>query len=214
MAIFNKQNDLTIASLKENLIAIKYCLSYDKSSINQTEHGCLGIPATILMCSIIDTIGSYYRGSESIIQIDDADYKIKCAEEHFYILNHMAYFNMNLSMETIKDFYSTYRSKLTHNSSLPAHNYLYFDKNQEQSFHVDNNKKITQINLHSLSGRVDRATDEFIYHLGIATFSEQHKVSKELKDSAKNNSIPIMSLPSPSGFTHYDEYLKTDNKFF
>jgi len=205
MAIFIKQNDLTVASLKENLLAIDYCLSYKKS-----DNGCLGIPAMILMCSVIDTIGSYYRGSDYNFIIDNVSAKIEKASDHFYVLNHQTYFNLNLSKNTIDDVYSTYRSKLTHNASLPPNNYLYIDKNEQALFHLNTEKKIVKVNLFPLFERIKKACDEFIYHLEIGNFSEHHKLSNELITGSKTISFGdednISTLPPPSGITNYNKF--------
>jgi len=205
MAILSRQNDFTVSSLRENLTAIEYCLSYKKS-----DDGCLGIPAMILICSIIDTIGSYYRGANYGFNVDNIELKIEKASEHFYILNHEKYFNLNLSKITIEDFYSTYRSKLTHNASLPPNNYLYIDQNEEALFGLDSDKKILKINLYPLFKKVSRACNEFIYHLENSNFSDDHKLSNELNTGSKtiffDDQIHSESLPPASGVTSYDNY--------
>lgn len=81
-----------IEALKENLFTIDWCLKYDKSKAlswtGDSKIGCLGIPATILLCSLIDTIGSVFCHTKTQIKIGKDNYKIQKASDHFYILNH------------------------------------------------------------------------------------------------------------------------------
>ncbi len=206
MAEYSNQIDLQIESLKENLYTIELCLNFDKQeSPNWTGNskvGCLGVPATILLCSLIDTIGSVFRNSEMEFPIDGANYKIEKAAEHFYILNHVKFFNLNLSMSTIQDFYSTYRSKLTHNTALPANNYLSIGDISDKIFELDSNQQITKINLRSLSVEVEKAVETLIYYLKNGTFSSTHKLTDELNNSVKLYDASMQISTSDTGHTH------------
>jgi len=154
-------------------------------------------------------MGSYYRGSSFEFKVDSVNLKIEKASDHFYVLNHRQYFNLNLSKNTIDDFYSTYRSKLTHNASLPPNNFLYTDSNKEAFFDLDSDKKIIKINLYQLFEKVTVACNGFIYHLEIGNFSEHHKLSTELNSGSKTiffDDKIRSTFPPASGVTNYDDY--------
>ena len=109
-------------SLIETLEAAKFCSDYRKIEKKWeifNTGGCLGYPSAILLFSIIDSIGSYYRQNKEIkILIDSEKATIDSTGwQHFKILN-SKYFNQNLSLVFIKALFSKFRSCLTHNSIL------------------------------------------------------------------------------------------------
>jgi hypothetical protein len=205
MAQYDKQSEQQFEALKENLFTIDWCLKYDKSTavdwIGDSKLGCLGIPSAILLCSLIDTIGSVFRGTEMQVCIDGVNIKIETVSQHFYILNHDKFFNLNLNMSTIMDLYSTYRSKLIHNSSLPGNNYLSIGVSSDNIFELDSEKKITRINLVPLYDKVKTSIDTLIYYLTYRTFSADHKLAIELESSAKPIISSMKIKPSDTGHT-------------
>jgi hypothetical protein len=208
MAVHTSFNKLTIESLKENIFIINYCLNFDKAKNKnwngESKEGCLGVPALILICTLIDTIGSYFRGAEYIISIDEENHKIKFASDHFYVLNHDKFFNLGLKMATIMDFYSTYRSKLVHNTTLPENNFLEIGKKEDSIFQLDRNNKIIKINILPLFEKTKVASDDFIYYLDNGTFSADHAVKKELIAKSKEYdplNVPIITTAA-TGFTN------------
>lgn len=109
-------------SLKESLETASFCADYRKTDNKWGEFktgGCLGYPGAILLFSIIDSIGSYFRKNPNFkVLIDSKNMTIDSdGWQHFKILN-SKYFNQNLSQEFIKALYSKFRSFLTHNSVL------------------------------------------------------------------------------------------------
>lgn len=109
-------------SLDETLEAAKFCTDYKKTDTKWGQYntgGCLGYPGGILLFSIIDTIGSYYRKNSAFQMQVDAKMQSINADgwEHFKILN-SKYFNQNLSADFLKALYNKFRSSLTHNSVL------------------------------------------------------------------------------------------------
>lgn len=109
-------------SLPELLEAATLCCAYRKSDSKWGQYkgeGCLGYPGGILLFSIIDSIGSYFRKDGTLkIKVDSKDSTIDDdGWEHFKILN-SKYFNQSLSENFIKALYSKFRSLLTHNSVL------------------------------------------------------------------------------------------------
>jgi len=109
-------------SLNDTLAAAKYCVEYRKTREEWQENsgGCLSYPAAILLLSIIDAIGSYFKGDNTFkIKIDEKIESInsKGGWQHFKILN-SKYFNQELSQEFIKKLYKSFRSFLVHNSVI------------------------------------------------------------------------------------------------
>lgn len=122
MALHTTPASMLKESLDETLEAAKYCAEYKKTHFKWKPYdtgGCLGYPAGILLFSIIDTIGSYYRKNITFqIEVDSNMQTINAdGWEHFKILN-SKYFNQKLSTNFLKALYNKFRSSLTHNSVL------------------------------------------------------------------------------------------------
>ena len=122
-------NEMCIEALEEMLIAIDFCLGYQKKNdplkwsvnINDIERGVLGLPAAALMFCIVDTIGSMYIDKVLEFNVDGTKKKEKKINEKrirsfFWILN-SDYFNLNLSEDDISTIYNL-RSRLLHNSYI------------------------------------------------------------------------------------------------
>ena len=207
MAVHPNYNKLTKESIKENLFIIDYCLNFDKAKNENwngdSKEGCLGIPGFILLCTLIDTIGSYFRGSKYIIKIDGVNHPIETASEHFYILNHEKFFNLDLKMVTIIDFYSTYRSKLVHNTLLPENNFLSIGSKEDNIFHLDGEEKIVKVNIKPLFEKTKVAIETLIYYLENGTFSLDHALNTEMLEKRKeSNPLNInISTTAVTGFT-------------
>lgn len=196
-------------ALSEAIFAISYCLSFDKKLSSdwtkQSQNGCLGYPALILISSVIDTIGSFFRGSEIEISFGNGEKRrITDPSSHFYILNHEKLFNLQINHpKTIFDFYSAYRSKITHNSSLPPNNLIKNDKDDPKIFELNSKNEILMVNLFPLFEKTKEASQHFIHWLKYAQFSDDHILTKELKEKEKDISlnINIESIPIYSGST-------------
>lgn len=118
-------------SLIENLEAAKYCVYYRKTDEKWGEFktgGCLGFPSAIILFSIVDTIGSYFRRNDQFkIKIDNEEHSINSdGWEHFKILN-SKYFGQSLSLDFIKALYSKFRNYTTHNSVLGKNTRMFLD---------------------------------------------------------------------------------------
>ena len=84
MGKFNDYRDFAFTTISENLIIAKYCLETPQK---EGELGCYGMPALILLSSIIDTVGTFYRngtGTFADISIGEASSKkgLKSARFH------------------------------------------------------------------------------------------------------------------------------------
>lgn len=122
MASHSSPASMLKESLVETLEAAKFCSDYRKTDKKWGDYmtgGCLGYPGAILLFSIIDSIGSYFRKDPNlkisieseIVSIDNDGW------HHFKILN-SKYFNQKLSKDFINEIYSKLRSFLTHNSVI------------------------------------------------------------------------------------------------
>lgn len=160
MALHDTPSSMLKESLDETLEAAKYCVEYTKTDKKWGEFatgGCLGYPAAILLFSIIDSIGSYFRKNDTIdIVIDGKKEKINATGwEHFKILN-SKYFNQSLSKDFIIKLYNKFRSCLTHNSVLGSEtlmipNNRFIDSNvQNQAFGVTKDAHGNVINVISI----------------------------------------------------------------
>lgn len=216
MTIFSNQKEQLIEALIENIFTIEKCIEFNKETDASWEYGgkgILGIPAFILICSVIDTIGSYFKNSSQEITIDNSELKIGKASEHFFILNHDRLFNLNLPLKTINDFYSTYRSTLTHNNSLPANNFLNIGDNETKCFDLDENNLIQVINIKPLFNLTKKAIGQFQYYLTTANFSDDHKLTKELINKGKDENINIGVDDIDCGTGHTKTIITKDKLF-
>lgn len=214
MAIHDNQEGQQREAILELLITIKYCLDFEKKGSDKfwNEEGCLGYSAFILLCTVIDTIGSFYRGTDVEIPFGSEKRKIEenKAWQHFYILNHPDYFDLNLKENTIKDFYGAYRSRVVHNSSLPQGNFLINDKKSLDCFYLNEKGDVLKVNLWGLSQITDMAASRFLYFLENGTFHEGYKLAaamwKELRARKKEDVPPWgRGITEASGFGLTDE---------
>jgi hypothetical protein len=122
MALHSTPASMLKESLDESIEAARICIYYKKTDDTWGDYntgGCLGYPGAILIFSIIDTIGSYFRKNKSFqVKVDGKLVSIDGEGwEHFKILN-SKYFKQNLSLSFIKALYTKFRSNLTHNHIL------------------------------------------------------------------------------------------------
>lgn len=201
MAQYKDYKQFTIETIKENLIALDFCFKYEKSEHNNCGEGMLGMPALILLSSIIDTMGAYFRGTSLEVEVDGNKRKIQTASEHFLILNHEKLFNLRLTDLVITDFYSKYRSVSTHNNTLPP--FMSMDKGDKaDDIFIFNNdgKKIKKLMLIPLFESVQKANRIFSHYLKFGNWSEDHQLAKELlKKSGEVEQTPVS--PGATGLT-------------
>jgi hypothetical protein len=119
MAIHNSTHSLIHEALTEYLAIAEYCISTAKPT-----GGCYGFPTALLCFTIVDAIGSFYRGNTSFtINIDKKTRTIDGdGFKHYFILN-SDYYGQSLSEKDIKRLYEYYRCLLVHNAAL-APNYI------------------------------------------------------------------------------------------
>ena len=91
-------------SLPEMLLVAKYCIEFRKDESVWSAPGCYGYPATLILLSIADSIGSYIeRGN---------------VKNHFKILKNIDYYGLDLSDDEIRILYDNYRNLITHHSVI------------------------------------------------------------------------------------------------
>jgi hypothetical protein len=127
MALHDSPASMLKESLNESLTVAEYCLAYRKK-----DGGCLGYPAAMILFSIVDTIGSYFRKNKDLKILIDGKLRFIDSDgyKHFFILN-SSYFEQHLSEQIIKILYAKFRSLLTHNSVLGAKAMLILGNNHE-----------------------------------------------------------------------------------
>lgn len=133
MALHKTPNSMLKESLSESIEAAKFCVYYRKTGEkwgSYATNGCLGFPAAIILFSIIDTIGSYFRKDKQfIVYIDNNKHSINGEGwEHFKILNSKYFMQQSLSLDFIKALYQKFRNSLTHNSVLGQNAIMFPDE--------------------------------------------------------------------------------------
>ncbi len=194
----------TIGALQENIKAVELCIGFDKSTDNESDFmfkdGCLGIPAFILLSSIIDAIGSNFKDSSIIIE--GKPKIIKNNGGHFFILNHEKLFNLGLSNKIIEAFYKQYRSPLTHNNTLTPNTIIDLGNENSLIFETNNANELTRVNLIPLLRVVKEAVKKFI-EMPREELDVKGKLKKELdcKGNKSKTIFPSDKMPNLSAVT-------------
>lgn len=204
MAIHPDFKKLSIDSLKENLIAVDYCMSFQKAgnaAWGKDDAGCLGMPALILLCSVIDSMGSYFRDTSTTISVNGEDKKIERVADHFLILNHSTLFNLKLDGKVIYDFYTKYRSPLTHNNTLPMNVVMDIGSVSDSIFQTNASGEVELVRLAPLLNKVRETVDVFIHYLQNGNWSTDHKLTKELLEKSNKDTPSVLSGLNPTANT-------------
>lgn len=190
MALHSSPASMLKESLAESLEAAKICITYKKTDAkwgNFMSEGCLGYPGAIILFSIIDTIGSYFRNNSSlIVRLDGKNVSIAAdGWEHFKILN-SKYFKQTLTTNFIKALYNKFRSSLSHNSVLGNRTIMFKNEMYGHPIHytskafatsVDKNKnELYFISLEELFKICEFAVGLFMKDIdSVVPFSKQGK---------------------------------------
>ena len=138
MAIHTSKFDLHKEALEENLEAVRLLISYQKEVISNKwidEKGCLGYPAATLLFSCINAFGNLFY--DEVV----AGVKISSDKKTFQILNSEYFESQNISNDILDELYETYRSKLTHNLSLPKNYFIKLKSGNNNWYETSNNDK-------------------------------------------------------------------------
>jgi hypothetical protein len=190
MAIHIERVGLIKESLVEMIHVAKYSLEYRKEDKTLWKEfsgdGILGFPASVILFSIIDCIGSIFRGNSKFkIPIDGKDKSITNATDHIFILN-SKYFNLQLTESQLRNIYNNIRSPLTHNSLLPKGYIIDLgDEKDNMPFKIQADKSENLyhiVYLIPLFKITSKATHEFINDLNAGEIDfENSKINGELK---------------------------------
>jgi hypothetical protein len=177
MAIHPDLKSLLRESVREYLEVAEYCLSYRKDAAWDPDQrgGCLGYPAAVMLFSIVDTIGSFHRGSTAVpIVVDRKNVGIrKEGFQHFFILN-SKYYGQHLTERTIKLIYDNFRNLLMHNASLAPDHVLLYEPKRSDPFPVVDSKQ--GVNLAPFLVVTRTAVSEFLTRLdSVVSGSDQAK---------------------------------------
>jgi len=196
MAIHGNKIGLVKESLIEMLHLAEYAVTYRKTDKaiwgDNATGGILGFPATVVLFSIIDCLGSYFANNENFnVVIDGKSCFIRNASQHIYILN-SRYFNLDLSKIDLDNIYGNVRSTLTHNSLLPEGYILQIGENENLPFNIainECNKRIYFINVIKLYEFTKKAVEKFLGDL--------NKGSLNLESSTIHSNVSKRDVPTP-----------------
>lgn len=157
MAIHPDKIGVLFESLDELVYTVGHCINYKKTSHiifpKNNTGGILGYPATMLMFSIFDCIGSYYEDDNTFnISIDGKEKLIKNTTQHIFILN-SKYFKLNLTELDLNNIYKNVRCTLIHNSIMPEGYHLQIGQKEQSPIRIginENGNKIYFINVRPL----------------------------------------------------------------
>jgi len=209
MPIYNDEISMMKDALKESLLAAKLCIDYKKGNDNWSTTGCLGFPGSILLFSMADAIGSYYRGrNEFKIKVNGSLRAIKKPTEHFFILN-SAYYGLTLEKEIIDQIYESYRCKLIHNSLLPQNHFLDIGNELDAPFVTDETedkrKYPIKVNLLPFYKISEKAVNRFLNSITNTPEIE----SKMIKEISKKDKKPKHEPSITHASTGSTEYIST-----
>ena len=196
MAIHGQRVGLIKESLMEMIHVADYTTNYRKTDERtwgtESTGGILGFPSSVILFSIIDCIGSVFRGNDSFkVTIDGQQSTIRTTSQHIYILN-SKYFGLSLSRLDLDSLYKNVRSTLTHNSLLPQGYMLYDNEDNVPPFRIginEQDQRIYFIYIIPLFDLTKKAVDTFISDLdkGFIDF-ENSSINSDLK----KRDIPVV----------------------
>ncbi len=189
---YDSYNEFAIDTISEYLRIADYCINTPKKEADS----CYGMPAFLLLSSVIDIIGTFYRnGSFEPITDDDVKYnKLGNAQDHFKQFYNL-FLHSNPSQTSTLDvdnfmnfFYKFARCKATHNGVLGPRVIIM--------------KSVTCNNFIEVGSNGDmRIQLNDLYFFVRKTFEE--KVEQEYDNYKKKNpsQTPATVLPSITGTT-------------
>ena len=130
MAIHKDKNSMLKESLIEMIDIADYCLKTRKEN-----GGYYGFPASIILLSLIDSIGAHYGYGKS---------------KRFHVLNNKELFGLNLREKSIDVLYHEYRNQLFHENLIKPGAILRMGKETDVPFEISTNRRISVLNLLSL----------------------------------------------------------------
>ncbi len=165
---------LSYETIKHYIAVADYSLSYETNGKQ-----CYGMPCLLLLCSRIDAIGSYYRGTKEPRFTNNGNISTKNSNDRFHTFFNIEEIKKNfgcLKKGNIETIYESFRCLCTHNASLSEK--VGIIKNESnQSLIIERNDYMI-INLPVL-----------LCHVQIA-FKVLEKDLKEIDKGIKNSNHP------------------------
>lgn len=164
MGIHRDLPSLIRESLPEYLEVAEYCVTTEKPAPPGRRAGCYGYPAAVMLFSIVDTIGSFYKGRSDLkIEISGKPMRItRDGDQHFYVLN-SEYYGQSLDQRTIEKLYKNFRSLLVHNASLAPSHFLLNERKLPALFPTLDGKP--SVNLFAFLKKSQEAANLFLDRL-------------------------------------------------
>lgn len=183
MKSFKDYNEFAAYTMYENLRAAKLCLTTPKA---KNTNSCYGMSAIILLSSVIDALGMFYRNGNIATKITETDVKNNklgkvCTHfKAFYDKFLVGVCDGNFFMG---EFYDFVRCRATHNNILgPKVNITINKSSNGKVFEKKHRRASTYVYLNELYKIVKDAYDVFI--------SEQKIVLSETPQPTTGNTIP------------------------
>ena len=150
--------DLADMAIYEYLDIAHHCLITGKPG-----GGCWGYPTTLLLLSIVNTIGSYHKNDNNFtVEIEDKKYPIDGdGIECFRVLN-SSYFNLNLTQKEIQRVYNFYKCLAVCDPANPKPHFLAIGTPIDPVFSRDNQGNMTMLNLVPFYHLCVKAVSEFL----------------------------------------------------
>lgn len=137
-------------AIKEYIQVAEYSIEFDKKKDARWGNtaGCYGYPATLLLLSVVDAMGTEIMGGGNDV------------EQHFKILNHPDYYNLKLNKKTLKALRNEYRNRLVHNAYIGEN--VILDIGSKADSIIENYGSIFKLNLLPFLLCNKAAVDKFI----------------------------------------------------
>lgn len=165
---FKDYNEFALCTMEENLTAAKICLTTSKDN---SKRSCYGMSAIILLSSIIDTLGMFYRNGLTISKITENDIKNKklgSTYQHFKAFHTKFLVGICSQHFFIGTYYDFVRCRATHNNVLgPKINITINKSTNGKVFEKKHKKAATMVYLNELCILVENAIMCFKNEYGV-----------------------------------------------
>jgi len=155
---FKDYNDFALCTMEENLKAAHICLTTPKNNVKKS---CYGMSAIILLSSVIDSLGMFYRNGLSISKITENDIKNKkmgTTYQHFKAFHTKFLVGKCSQHFFIGTYYDFVRCRATHNNVLgPKINITINKSTNGKVFEKKHKRAATMVYLNELYTLVENA---------------------------------------------------------
>jgi len=149
--------------------------------------GTLGFPATQLLLTVVDSIGSYYCGRSVVI--NGQSVRIRRASQYIYVLN-SNYFGCEFSKPFMDEIYSRCRCLLTHNAAIAPGVVLVNGYHRSKAAFVDGRDGYLQVFIRGLLNLCEQAVDRFLSEVDEVVPASRAAVEIGAKDRSRTHPLP------------------------